>query len=135
VAEVKRDQRTRGRYLGGKPPSGWRAGDVGELNVVPEQHKAIEEMRALRAKGTPLRAIADKITRDGVRISFAGVNKVLDATAAPDKATQRRARSRGTDQGAWRKNKVAHDNNVVKTTKKRCPDWSGSRPAFTKLSQ
>jgi putative DNA-invertase from lambdoid prophage Rac len=79
VAEVKRDQRMRGRYLGGKPPFGWRAGDAGELIAVPEQQKAIEAMRAMRAKGTPLRAIADKITGDGVRISFAGVKKVLDA--------------------------------------------------------
>jgi putative DNA-invertase from lambdoid prophage Rac len=79
VAEVKRDQRTRGRYLGGKPPFGWRIGDTGDLVVVPEQQEALKRMRVLRAEGAPLRTIADKITADGVPISFAGVKKVLDA--------------------------------------------------------
>jgi len=83
VAEVKRDQRTRGRYLGGKPPFGWRAGDAGELIAVPEQLQALERMRALRAEGAPLRAIADKITADGVPVSFAGVKKILAAADRP----------------------------------------------------
>jgi DNA invertase Pin-like site-specific DNA recombinase len=34
ISEVKRDQRTRGRYLGGVPPFGWRVGDTGELVAV-----------------------------------------------------------------------------------------------------
>ena len=40
IAEVKRDQRTRGRYLGGKPPFGWKVGDDGELVAIPEQQAA-----------------------------------------------------------------------------------------------
>jgi putative DNA-invertase from lambdoid prophage Rac len=83
VSDVKRDQRTRGRYLGGKPPFGWRVGDDGELIAIPEQQAALKRMRALRAEGAPLRAIADKITAGGVPISFAGVKKVLEAADRP----------------------------------------------------
>jgi DNA invertase Pin-like site-specific DNA recombinase len=83
VAEVKRDQRTRNRYLGGKPPFGWRVGNAGALVADPEQQAALARMRALRAEGTPLRKIAEEITADGVPISFAGVKKVLAAADRP----------------------------------------------------
>src|SRR5690349_2438706 len=57
VADVKRDQRTRGRYLGGTPPFGWQVGEDGVLMPVPEQQEALARMRALRDAGKPLRAI------------------------------------------------------------------------------
>ena len=91
VTEVKKDQRTRGRYLGGTPPFGWRVQDTGRgkpgnpnapdlvLMAIPEQQEAIARMRSLRADGLPLRAIAEKMAADGVPISFAGVRKVLTA--------------------------------------------------------
>lgn len=79
MAEVKRDERTRGRYLGGKPPFGWEVEKAGELVAVPEQQQAIERMCAMRAEGATLRAIADALTADGVKISFSGVKKVLAA--------------------------------------------------------
>src|SRR4051794_9316642 len=37
IAEVKRDQRGRGRYLGGIVPFGWRAGEDGQMVSVPQQ--------------------------------------------------------------------------------------------------
>ena len=52
ITEVKRDQRERGRFLGG---IGWRKGDTGELVSVPEQQWAIRKMQRLRAKGMPAR--------------------------------------------------------------------------------
>lgn len=79
VAEVKRDQRTRGRYLGGKPPFGWRVGDAGELVAIPEQQRALEKMRKLRAKGAALRTIAAEMQAQGVQISHGGVKKALAA--------------------------------------------------------
>src|SRR6202012_5945003 len=72
ITEVKRDQRTRGRYLGGVPPFGWRVGEDGQLVAVPEQQAALVRMRALRAEGSPLRAIAQQMAADGVRSSHAG---------------------------------------------------------------
>jgi putative DNA-invertase from lambdoid prophage Rac len=76
ITEVKRDQRTRNRYLGGVPPFGWRKGAAGELVAVPEQQAAIERMRA---NGTALRVIAEQIAADGVKISHVGVKLALAA--------------------------------------------------------
>ena len=52
VAEVKRDQRQRGRYLGGAVPWGYRVGEAGELVPIPEQQAAIRRMRKLRGPGS-----------------------------------------------------------------------------------
>src|SRR5215211_1819595 len=41
VAQVKRDQRQRGRYLGSRVPYGFRVGKEGALEPVPEQQAAI----------------------------------------------------------------------------------------------
>ena len=81
IAEVKRDQRQRGRYLGGIAPFGWHVGEQGELVPVPEQQRAIETMKRLRAKGLALRAIAEKVTAAGTPISHVGVKKALAAAA------------------------------------------------------
>ena len=57
IAEVKRDQRQRGRYLGGTPPYGYRVGEAGELVEVPEQQMAIRRMRKLKDQGLALRTM------------------------------------------------------------------------------
>jgi putative DNA-invertase from lambdoid prophage Rac len=77
VAEVKRDQRTRGRYLGGKPPFGFRVGEGGELVTDPAQQAAIQRMRTMRAEGIPLRAIAATLVAEGMQVSFRGVKNIL----------------------------------------------------------
>ena len=79
VTEVKRDQRHRGRYLGGTVPFGYARGENGELVEVPEQQAAIRRMRMLRTIGLPLRAIAADVTASGVKISHQGVKKALAA--------------------------------------------------------
>jgi putative DNA-invertase from lambdoid prophage Rac len=79
ISEVKRDQRQRGRYLGGTTPFGWRVGEAGDLVPVPEQQAAIQRMRQLRDQGLALRAIAKKIKAAGVSISHAGVKNALAA--------------------------------------------------------
>jgi putative DNA-invertase from lambdoid prophage Rac len=81
VAEVKRDQRTRGRYLGGKVPFGYRVGEDGALVPNPDQQAAIATMRTMRAAGAPLRTIADALTAEGVVVSFRGVKNILDSAA------------------------------------------------------
>ena len=82
VTEVKRDQRTRGRYLGGKPPFGWCVGEAGGSSPVPEQQEALRRMRALRTEGTPLRAIADRMTAEGTPISSRGAEAVHGGRSA-----------------------------------------------------
>ena len=83
---MKRDQRSRRRYLGGTVPFGYRVGEGGELVEIPEQREAIRTMSALRAGGMSLRAIAAAVeTRHGIKVSHAGVDKVL---ASPRSARQ-----------------------------------------------
>jgi DNA invertase Pin-like site-specific DNA recombinase len=79
IAEVKRDQRQYGRYLGGTVPWGYRVGPVGELVPIPEQQAAIRQMRQLRDQGLTLRAIAEEMRKTGVSISHAGVKNALAA--------------------------------------------------------
>ena len=77
ISEVKRDQRQRGRYLGGKAPWGWRVSEAGELVPIPEQQAAIQRMQALRDQGLALRVIADRMKAAGVSISHAGGKNAL----------------------------------------------------------
>jgi DNA invertase Pin-like site-specific DNA recombinase len=77
ITEVKRDQRRRGRYLGGIVPFGWRVGESGELVPVPEQQAAIRRMRRLKDQGLALRTIAGKMQAAGIKISHVGVKKAL----------------------------------------------------------
>jgi putative DNA-invertase from lambdoid prophage Rac len=84
ISEVKRDQRQRGRYMGGKAPWGWCVDEAGELVPIPEQQVAIRRMRKLRDQGLALRAIADMMKAAGVSISHAGVKNAL---AAADRTT------------------------------------------------
>ena len=82
IAEVKRDQRGRGRFLGGSAPFGWRVGDAGELVEVPEQQKAIRAMVKLRKAGKSLRAIAETMRGQGHSISHVTVAEIIAATEA-----------------------------------------------------
>ena len=61
IAEIKRDQRQRGRYLGGTPPFGWKVGETGDLVAVAEQQAAIRRAAGMQMIGSWL---------DGSRASF-----------------------------------------------------------------
>ena len=54
IGQVKADQKSRGRYLGGTIPFGYRLGDDGELVPQEARQEAIAEMVALRAQGRSL---------------------------------------------------------------------------------
>jgi DNA invertase Pin-like site-specific DNA recombinase len=75
IAEVKRDQRQRGQYLGGAVPLGYVLGENGEL--VPEQQRAIARMRKLRDQGLAFQTISEKMKAAGLAISHMGVKNVL----------------------------------------------------------
>jgi putative DNA-invertase from lambdoid prophage Rac len=79
ITQVKRDQRERGRFLGGTVPFGFRRGEGGELVPHEGEQKAIKEMRRLRARGRSLRAIAEAVQAKGHKISHEGVAGVLRA--------------------------------------------------------
>lgn len=78
VRSVKRDQASRGRYLGGHVPLGWRVGADGALEEDEVGQAALATIRRRRGEGASLRAIADDVRRiHGVRISHQGVADVL----------------------------------------------------------
>jgi putative DNA-invertase from lambdoid prophage Rac len=76
ISQVKADQKSRGRFLGGTVPFGYRLVD-GELAPHEAQQEAIREIIALRAQGRSLRAIAAEMHAKGHRISHEGVASVL----------------------------------------------------------
>lgn len=86
VTDVKRDQRVRGRYLGGTIPFGWHIGGSGELIPVPAQQQAIQAMLRMQTSGASLRAIAETMRADGHTVTHMSVRRILrDAATVGDK--------------------------------------------------
>jgi DNA invertase Pin-like site-specific DNA recombinase len=77
IRDVKRDQRSRGRYLGGTVPFGWQLGPNGELEEVSAQQEALAKMRQLKSEGKSLRAIALEMRAMGHALSHVGVQGAL----------------------------------------------------------
>lgn len=83
IADVKKDQKQRGRYLGGKVPFGYKIGPTGELLESTEQQEAIQEMVQLKAQGMPLRTIAETMRARGHSISHVAVRDILTRAQQP----------------------------------------------------
>ena len=79
ITEVKRDQRARGRFLGGGAPFGWCVSEGKTLEPVPEQQDAIRRMKRLRAQGRSLMAISADMKARGISLSHMGVKRTLAA--------------------------------------------------------
>jgi len=77
IAQVKADQRDRGRYLGGSRPFGWRIGDDGHLKADEREQEALGKMHELRAAGLSLRVIADQLNAEGFNVSHVTVKNAL----------------------------------------------------------
>lgn len=78
ITEVKRDQRQRGRYLGGKVPFGWKLTEDGQLVAIPEQQAAIRKMVKLRGQGLSFRLIGEQIAAEtGHKLTHVGVRGIL----------------------------------------------------------
>jgi len=78
ISDVKKDQKRRGRYLGGRrPPFGYRSNEEGILEEVPEEIAAIVEMQRMSGEGSSLREIATAMNKNGLRITHATVGNVL----------------------------------------------------------
>ncbi len=80
IRDVKKDQRSRNRYLGGSVPFGWALGVNGDLVQDANQQAAIKRMHHFRKAGRSLRAIAAALASDGFPITHMGVKKVLEAS-------------------------------------------------------
>ena len=77
IRDVKTDQRTRSRYLGGKVPFGWSVDADGALIANEKQQRAIIRMKELHKNGKSLRSIAAELATEGHVLSHAGVKKIL----------------------------------------------------------
>jgi putative DNA-invertase from lambdoid prophage Rac len=78
IAEVKADQRARGRFLGGSVPFGWRR-DGEAIVAEPHEQAALMRMRELRKDGLSLRAIQDRLAADGHKLSHVAIGNALRA--------------------------------------------------------
>jgi DNA invertase Pin-like site-specific DNA recombinase len=78
IIQVKRDQKARGRFLGGtRPPFGFRAGDDGGLVPDEAEQAAIARAKRMRGRGRSLRYIAGKLALDGHRLNPESVRRML----------------------------------------------------------
>jgi DNA invertase Pin-like site-specific DNA recombinase len=88
VAEFERSRlhdgrtakRREGGHIGGSTPFGFRklgTGRAARLEPIPEQQEALRRIKALRAEGKSLRAIAAELATEGHRISHVSVKAAL----------------------------------------------------------
>jgi DNA invertase Pin-like site-specific DNA recombinase len=82
ITQAKRDQKARGRFLGGTVPFGYRRGEGYELIPDEDEQAAIRETKRLRAEGMALRPIAEAMRAKGHKISHEGVAGVLRAASS-----------------------------------------------------
>jgi DNA invertase Pin-like site-specific DNA recombinase len=82
ITQVKRDQKARGRFLGGtRPPFGFRAGADGGLVLDETEQAAIARAKRMRGRGKSLRYIAAKLALDGHRLNPESVRRMLARSA------------------------------------------------------
>lgn len=77
VLEVKRDQKSRGRHLGGKRPFGYQVQEDGSLAEDASEQAAIRKLVQMRGAGASLRAMQEALAQDGFTISHVAVNRIL----------------------------------------------------------
>lgn len=83
ITQVKRDQKSRGRFLGDmRAPFGLRASASGELVPDEAEQAAIVRAKRLRACGKSLRYIARKLAVDGHRLNPESVRRFLARKSA-----------------------------------------------------
>lgn len=73
IVQVKQDQKSRGRYLGGKLPYGFLVVGDGELAADPEAAPVIEIIRTMRASGSSLRGIQAALP---VKLSLDAIQRI-----------------------------------------------------------
>jgi putative DNA-invertase from lambdoid prophage Rac len=79
LAIVKADKRQLGRYLGGSRPFGFKADAEGRLIEDPAEQAVIGQMKAMRAEGMSLRAIAARLAEAGTSVSHVTVRGIVNA--------------------------------------------------------
>jgi DNA invertase Pin-like site-specific DNA recombinase len=75
IAEVKRDQRARGRFHGGAVPWAHRRTADGRIEVDPAKAPLLKLARRLRGQRVSLRAIQAKLAEKGETISHVAIDR------------------------------------------------------------
>lgn len=81
IKDVKKDQKNRGKYLGGPIPYGWMLGEEGELVPKPDEQRAIARVLQLREDNHSLRQIDKILKQEGLRSSYATVRRIAQGEA------------------------------------------------------
>lgn len=77
IVDVKRDQKRRGRHLGGSRPFGFRVDDDGGLVEVEGEQIAIRKARDMKTAGESLRSIQAALVAEGHRLSHVTVSRIV----------------------------------------------------------
>lgn len=77
IREVKRDQKARGEYLGGRAPFGFTFDADRKLVPVEKEQWALRRIHTLRAEGYSSRAISSMLEADGIKLSHISIQKII----------------------------------------------------------
>jgi len=77
ITDVKANERTKSRFLGGSKPFGFRIEGDGQLTRDSKEQSVIKRVRHLRGEGKSLRSIANSVKTDGIEISHVTVKRIL----------------------------------------------------------
>ena len=77
ICNVKKNQRSKGRYLGGSRPFGYMIYSNGRLIENPMEQKVLKRILQLRDQGKSLRVIAAEVSTPVAPVSFKTVQRIL----------------------------------------------------------
>ena len=77
IKNVKKNQRSKGRYLGGSRPFGFMIHSNGRLIENPMEQKVLKRIMQLREQGKSLRSIAEEVSTPVAPVSFKTVQRIL----------------------------------------------------------
>lgn len=77
ISDVKSNEREKGRFLGGSRPFGYRVCKEGNLIPDEVEQSLIQDVLKYRNEGKSLRAIAETVSSEAIKVSHVTVNRIL----------------------------------------------------------
>lgn len=77
ISDVKSNEKSKGRFLGGSKPFGFQIADDGELIPDKSEQKIINNVVTLRNKGKSLRSIAVAVSSERIQVSHMTVKRII----------------------------------------------------------
>lgn len=78
ISDVKSNERSKGRFLGGTRPFGYDIDESGNLVPIQEEQDAIAQIIKMRQEGESLRSISRFLAQNGHRVSHVTVKRVIE---------------------------------------------------------